>query len=224
VFGKKSESNNYIPALEALSFAKSRRHKSFLFFKNQKYFFNPDFRATKSEKGAHKSGSEINEYDSSFLRSLTWQDITWLKSLTSLPIIVKGILHPDDARIACQYGVKGVMVSNHGGRQLDGVEATIDALKAVVDVVQTLDPHVEVYLDGGVRQGTDVLKALALGAKLVTIGRPVLWGLALDGENGVTLTLKLLRKELELAMALSGCIDVQKVDKDLVKVAGNSKL
>jgi (S)-2-hydroxy-acid oxidase len=185
----------------------------------------PIFRANQSEKGQNKSGSGINDYVSSlFDRSLTWQDITWLKRLTSLPIIVKGILHPDDARIAIQYGVNGIMVSNHGARQLDGVEATIDALKAIIDVVQTLDPRVEVYLDGGIRQGTDVLKALALGAKLVTIGRPVLWGLTLDGENGVTLTLNLLRKELELAMALSGCTDVQKVDKDLVKVAGNSKL
>ena len=116
------------------------------------------------------------------------------------------------------------MVSNHGGRQLDGVEATIDALPAIVQVVNETKPSVEVYVDGGVRQGTDVLKALALGAKLVCIGRPVVWGLAFDGKNGVDITLDILRKELELAMVLSGSTDVNNVSRNLLRFSTAGKL
>ena len=116
------------------------------------------------------------------------------------------------------------MVSNHGARQLDGVEATIDALPAIVEVVNKINPNVEVYLDGGVREGTDVLKALALGAKLVCIGRPVLWGLTLNGQKGVKLTLDMLQKELDLAMALSGSTDVNDIDRNLLKINCNSNL
>ena len=116
------------------------------------------------------------------------------------------------------------MVSNHGARQLDGVEATIDALPTIVEVANKINPNVEIYLDGGVREGTDVLKALALGARLVCIGRPVLWGLTLDGQNGVKLTLDLLRKELDLAMALAGCTDVNSLDDNLLKVNFKSNL
>ena len=123
-----------------------------------------DFRANKSEKGTGKSGSGINDYVTSlFDQTLTWKDITWLKTLTSLPIVVKGVLHPEDAKIAIDYGTAAIMVSNHGARQLDGVEATIDALPDIVQAVKTKDPKVEVYLDGGIREGTDILKALALG-------------------------------------------------------------
>lgn len=175
-------------------------------------------RANKSEKGEGKSGSGINDYVASlFDQSLTWDDVTWLKELTQLPIVLKGILHPEDARIACKYGVQAIMVSNHGARQLDGVDATIDVLEEVVDVVKFENPDVEVYVDGGIRNGTDVMKALALGAKMVCIGRPVLWGLAYDGQNGVELTLTMLKKELDLAMALSGVTDVLSVKKSLVK-------
>ena len=118
----------------------------------------------------------------------------------------------------------GIFVSNHGGRQLDGVEATIDALSAVVKAVNFINSNVEVYVDGGIREGTDILKALALGAKFVCIGRPVLWGLAVDGQNGVNLTLEILRKELDLAMALSGCTDVNKISKNLVKLSYSGNL
>ena len=107
---------------------------------------------------------------------------------------------------------------------LDGVEATIDALPAIVEVVNKINPNVEVYLDGGVREGTDVLKALALGAKLVCIGRPVLWGLTLNGQKGVKLTLDMLKKELDLAMALSGCTDVNDIDRNLLKISCDSNL
>ena len=115
------------------------------------------------------------------------------------------------------YGVHGIMVSNHGARQLDGVSATIDALEEIANVVNETNPNVDVFLDGGIREGTDVLKALALGAKMVFIGRPVLWGLAFDGQDGVELTLNILKKELDLAMSLSGNTDVKNVDRDLVR-------
>ncbi|XP_065907378.1 2-Hydroxyacid oxidase 1-like isoform X2 [Dysidea avara] len=132
---------------------------------------------------------------------LTWDTITWMKSFTKLPVIVKGILTGEDAKLAVQHGVDGIIVSNHGGRQLDGVLAAIDVLGEVVEAVEG---RVEVYLDGGVRQGTDVLKALALGAKAVFIGRPVLWGLAYQGQTGVEEVLRIIKEEFKLAMALSG--------------------
>ncbi len=144
----------------------------------------------------------------------TWETISWLRSLTSLPILLKGILTAEDARLAVEHGVAGIVVSNHGGRQLDGVQATIDALPEVVAAVQG---RCEVYLDGGIRRGTDVLKALALGARAVFVGRPVLWGLASNGAEGAYHVLELLRRELELAMALSGRPSLDSIDASLLK-------
>ena len=134
--------------------------------------------------------------------SLTWEIVEWLRSVTTLPIVLKGVHRPDDARRAIDHGVEGLMVSNHGGRQLDGVPATIDMLPNIIEAVEGAIP---VLLDGGVRRGTDVAKALALGASAVLVGRPSIWGLAVDGEAGVKRVLELLRDELELAMALLGC-------------------
>jgi len=148
-----------------------------------------------------------------FDTSLNWLDLSWLCAQTRLPVLVKGIVHPDDARMAVEHGVAGVIVSNHGGRQLDTAPATIDALPGVV---AALDGRVEVILDGGIRRGTDVLKALALGARAVAVGRPVLWGLAVGGAGGVKRVLDLLRDELDLAMALSGCASVEAITDDLV--------
>ncbi|XP_022100399.1 hydroxyacid oxidase 1-like [Acanthaster planci] len=148
--------------------------------------------------------------------SMTWDDIAWLRSKTSLPIILKGVLTAEDAKEAVRRGVSAIWVSNHGGRQLDGVSASIDALPEVVDAVRGSD--IEVYLDGGIRQGTDVLKALALGARAVFIGRPALWGLAYDGAAGVKQVLEILRDELSRAMALSGCSSVADITPDLVKM------
>ncbi|MGB3532753.1 MAG: alpha-hydroxy acid oxidase [Microcoleaceae cyanobacterium] len=145
--------------------------------------------------------------------SITWKDIEWLQSLTKLPIVVKGILRGDDAIKAVEYGARAIIVSNHGGRQLDGAVATIDALSEVVTAV---DNKVEVLVDGGIRRGTDVLKALSLGAKAVLVGRPILWGLAVGGEAGVGHILELLRDELDVAMALSGCATVQDIDRSLI--------
>ncbi|NEP11547.1 MAG: alpha-hydroxy-acid oxidizing protein [Symploca sp. SIO2C1] len=146
---------------------------------------------------------------------VTWRDVEWLHSLTSLPIVVKGILRGDDALRAVEYGAKAVIVSNHGGRQLDGAIATIDALP---EIVAAVGDKGQVLIDGGIRRGTDILKALALGAKAVLLGRPVLWGLALQGEAGVHHVLQLLRDELELAMGLSGCASIQDIDSSLVKL------
>jgi isopentenyl diphosphate isomerase/L-lactate dehydrogenase-like FMN-dependent dehydrogenase len=133
--------------------------------------------------------------------SLSWRDLAWLRDQTRLPLILKGVMTADDAQIAVQHGIEGIIVSNHGGRQLDGVDATIEALPPVVEAV---GDACEVYLDGGIRRGIDVLKALALGARAVLVGRPLLWGLAARGEEGVAEVLAVLRAEVELAMRLSG--------------------
>jgi len=145
--------------------------------------------------------------------SLRWDDIAWLRGITRLPIIIKGVVRPDDARRAAAAGAAGLVVSNHGGRQLDTAPATVDVLPRVVDAA---GDRLEVLVDGGVRRGTDVVKAVALGARAVLIGRPVLWGLAVDGEAGVARVLAILRDEVDRAMALCGCPTVADIGGDLV--------
>jgi 4-hydroxymandelate oxidase len=145
--------------------------------------------------------------------SLTWNDLDWLCSLTKLPVIVKGICRPDDANRAVEHGARGIVVSNHGARQMDTAPATIEVLSRCAEAVAG---RVPVLLDGGVRRGLDVLKALALGATAVQIGRPVLWGLAADGQIGVETIINLLRDELDLAMALAGCASLKDVTTDLI--------
>jgi len=146
--------------------------------------------------------------------TLQWSDIEWLRSITSLKILIKGILRSDDAVRAVNEGVDGIVVSNHGGRQLDSAPATIDALPGVAEAV---DGRCEVLMDGGIRFGTDVLKALALGARAVLVGRPMVWGLAVGGTEGVQRILELLRDELSNAMALSGCANISSIDASLVR-------
>uniref|UniRef100_A0A3Q2PL41 (S)-2-hydroxy-acid oxidase n=1 Tax=Fundulus heteroclitus TaxID=8078 RepID=A0A3Q2PL41_FUNHE len=146
--------------------------------------------------------------------SISWKDVYWLQSLTRLPIIIKGILTKEDAELAVEHGVAGIIVSNHGGRQLDGGPASIDALAEIVD---TVAGRIEVYVDGGIRTGSDVLKALALGAKCVFIGRPAVWGLAYKGEEGVREVLQILHDEFRLSMALSGCRNVAEINRNLVQ-------
>jgi len=141
--------------------------------------------------------------------SVTWHDIEWIRSLTDLPIVLKGILHPDDAELAVGSGVAGVIVSNHGSRNLDGVSSSIRALGAIVERV---DGRVEVYCDGGIRRGTDVFKALSLGARAVLIGRPCFWGLAVSGADGVARCFEILRDELYAAMTLAGITRVSEID------------
>ncbi|XP_066600104.1 2-Hydroxyacid oxidase 1 [Prorops nasuta] len=160
------------------------------------------------------TGSGLNEYvTNSFDTSLSWSDINWLKSVTKLPLILKGILTAEDALLSVEHGANGIIVSNHGARQIDGVPATIEVLPEIVKAVQG---KIEVYMDGGIREGTDVFKALALGAKMVLIGRPMIWGLSYAGENGATHILEILRKEIDTAFALTGCANVNDISKEMV--------
>jgi isopentenyl diphosphate isomerase/L-lactate dehydrogenase-like FMN-dependent dehydrogenase len=149
--------------------------------------------------------------------SLTWRDLEWLRSVTSLPLLVKGILTAEDAALAVEAGMEGIVVSNHGGRQLDGVAASIDALPEVVEAV---GDRAAVLLDSGIRRGTDVVKALALGAQAVLSGRATLYGLAVGGADGVQRVLGLLREEIELALALCGCTSPAEVTREHVARAG----
>jgi lactate 2-monooxygenase len=142
--------------------------------------------------------------------SLTWENLSFLRDLTSLPIVLKGVLHPDDAREAITRGMNGIIVSNHGGRQVDGAIASLDALPPIVDAVQG---RVPVLLDSGVRSGADVFKALALGATAVCLGRPWVYGLALGGEAGVREVIGNVRAELDLTMGLAGCASVAEIGR-----------
>lgn len=163
-------------------------------------------------------GATSGQYESPMARmskemfdpTLTWQEVAWFVETVQMPVLVKGILSFQDVKPAREAGIAGLIVSNHGGRQLDGAIATLDALREIAPVAQALD--FDVMVDGGVRRGTDVLKALALGAKMVFVGRPVLWGLAMEGEAGVRAVLEILRSELDTALALLGCSSVAAVD------------
>jgi 4-hydroxymandelate oxidase len=174
-----------------------------------------NFETKESSELTVVAGSSLSSYVSAQIDpNLTWKNVEWLAHHSKLPVLVKGIIHPDDARLAAEHGAVGVVVSNHGGRQLDGALSGIDALP---DVVATASLYnLTVIVDGGFRRGTDVLKALALGAHLVLIGRPVIWGLAVNGEAGVTAVLDLLRTEFDAAMAMAGCPDIASIPRDLV--------
>jgi isopentenyl diphosphate isomerase/L-lactate dehydrogenase-like FMN-dependent dehydrogenase len=145
--------------------------------------------------------------------SLTWRDLERIAGEAGLPLLVKGVLTAEDAKLACEHGAAGIVVSNHGGRALDGVSATIDALPEVVEAV---DGRVEVLVDGGIRRGSDVVKALALGARAVLVGRAPLWGLTVGGEDGVRDVLELLRAEILNTLQLTGCISPADVTSDRV--------
>jgi isopentenyl diphosphate isomerase/L-lactate dehydrogenase-like FMN-dependent dehydrogenase len=147
--------------------------------------------------------------------SLTWRDLEWIASESQMPVVLKGLLTREDALLAVEHGAAGVLVSNHGGRQLDGVAATLDALPEVVEAVAG---RCEVYVDGGIRRGTDVLKALALGARAAFVARPVAAGLALGGEAGVARVLEIFRAEIEVGLALLGCTTPEQVSRSHVGV------
>jgi 4-hydroxymandelate oxidase len=164
--------------------------------------------------GAGGADSPVATYLTQVLDStFAWRDLEWIRSITKLPIVIKGVLRADDAVRAVEYGVDAIAVSNHGGRQLDTAVATIDALGPIAEAVEG---RVELFVDGGVRRGTDVLKALALGARAVLLGRPVLWGLAVGGEKGVRNVLDLLTTEIHHALALCGCPRISDVSRDLI--------
>jgi 4-hydroxymandelate oxidase len=166
--------------------------------------------------GAVAGDSGVAAYTTRMLDpSLTWKDVEWLKGLTRLPLLVKGLVRGDDAVRAIEAGADGVVVSNHGGRQLDTSPATIRALPEVAEAVAGRGL---VLLDGGVRRGTDVVKALALGANAVMLGRPPLWGLAVGGSEGVRQVLEIIRYEFDAALALCGCNSAANIPRDLVHV------
>ncbi len=166
------------------------------------------------EVAGDETDSGLAAYVSKLINpGMTRRDVEWLKSITRLPILIKGILRADDALKAIDSGVAGIVISNHGGRQLDTAPATIEALPKIAEAV---NDRIEILIDGGIRRGIDVLKAIALGAKAVLIGRPILWGLAVDGEQGVSRVLNLLRAEFDLAMALCGCRSIADISSDLL--------
>ena len=161
-------------------------------------------------------GSSLAQYiTAQWDPALTWKDVEWLRSISPMPVVVKGILAAGDATLSADSGAAAIVVSNHGGRQLDGVPAGITMLPAVVDAVARRG-DCEVYVDGGARRGPDVLRALALGARAVMIGRPILWGLTLDGADGVRAVLQRIRAEIDLSMALAGCATLADVTPDLI--------
>lgn len=166
------------------------------------YLSDPVFRSGLEKAPEEDIGAAVGHFLGVFSNpALTWDDLEWLQGTTSLPIVLKGVLHPDDAAEGRERGVAGVVVSNHGGRQIDGAIASLEALPAISDAV---GDDLVVLLDSGVRSGADVVKALALGADAVMIGRPYLWGLALDGQAGVETVLRCILAELDLTLALSG--------------------
>jgi 4-hydroxymandelate oxidase len=160
-------------------------------------------------------GSGLAAYvRANFKQDLGFDDLDWLCASTRLPVVVKGVIRGDDARRAAEHGAKAVVVSNHGGRQLDTAPATSEALRYVTDAVAD---RCEIYVDGGIRRGSDVLKAIALGARAVLVGRAVLWGLCLAGEQGVVQVLEILKRELDEAMLLCGCTKLSDIDQSLLQ-------
>jgi isopentenyl diphosphate isomerase/L-lactate dehydrogenase-like FMN-dependent dehydrogenase len=157
------------------------------------------------------AGSPLSELISE--GSLDWDDLAWIRAASPLPMLIKGVVRADDAKRALDEGVDGLWVSNHGGRQLDTAIATARALPEIAEVV---DGRIPLIVDGGVRRGTDVLKAIALGATAVAVGRPQLWGLAAGGEQGVRRVLEILKDEFSLAMALAGCTTIGEIDASLI--------
>ena len=172
---------------------------------------DPAFRAGLEKPPEEDLPAAVGHWAQVINRVVTWDDLAELRSMTELPILVKGILHPDDARKAQRRGLDGVIVSNHGGRQVDGAIAALDALPAVADAAGN---DMTVLFDSGIRSGADVVKALALGADAVLLGRPYLWGLALDGAAGVETVLRMLLAELDLTLALCGYSRPTEVSRD----------
>ena len=176
----------------------------------------PSVAALRSVAGGGWEGATALELGA-FDPSLSWADLDELRSFSTLPLVLKGIQTAEDGELACAHGVDAIVVSNHGGRQLDAVAPTADLLPEVVDAVAA---RLEVYVDGGIRRGSDVVKALALGARAVLAGRAPLWGLACDGEAGASRVLQLLRDEIELALALCGCTSPEDVSSQHLGTIG----
>jgi lactate 2-monooxygenase len=194
----------YLPFLEGIGIAQ--------------FLSDPVFTAGLEKSPEEDIGAAVGHFLGVFANpALTWERLEWLRGTTSLPIVIKGILHPEDASAARERGVDAIVVSNHGGRQIDGAIGSLDALPPIVDAV---DGRTTVLLDSGIRSGADVFKALALGADGVLVGRPYLWGLAMDGQNGVETVLRSILAELDLTMALSSCTTLEDVDGSLLRSIG----
>ena len=175
------------------------------------YFCDPVFAAALQKTPEEDPGAAIGHWAYQFDNpSVSWADLAWLREQTRLPIVLKGIVHADDARRALEAGIDGLIVSNHGGRQVDGSIAALDALPPIRDAVGSALP---LLFDSGIRTGADVFKALALGADAVCLGRPYVWGLALGGQDGVEHVLRCLLAELDLTLALSGYTEIAQVDR-----------
>jgi lactate 2-monooxygenase len=193
----------YLPFLEGIGIAQ--------------FTSDPVFRAALEKTPEEDIGAAVGHYIGVFVNPRqTWDRLEWLRETTSLPILLKGVLHPDDAREAVRRGIDGIVVSNHGGRQVDGAIAALDALTAIVDAV---GGDLAILFDSGIRSGADVVKALAIGADAVLLGRPYLWGLALDGQDGVETVLKMLLAELDLTMVLTGHMSVDELDRSALALA-----
>jgi lactate 2-monooxygenase len=193
----------YLPFLEGIGIAQ--------------FTSDPVFRAALEKTPEDDIGAAVGHYVGVFVNpNQTWDRLAWLREQTSLPILLKGILHPDDAREAVRRGIDGIIVSNHGGRQVDGAIAALDALAAIADAV---GGDFAILFDSGIRSGADVVKALALGADAVLLGRPYLWGLALEGRTGVETVLRMLLAELDLTMVLTGNMSVGELDRSALAAA-----
>ncbi|HUQ46991.1 MAG TPA: alpha-hydroxy-acid oxidizing protein [Gemmatimonadaceae bacterium] len=178
------------------------------------YFSDPVFRAMLAKSPHEDPAAAVRQFLGVFTHpAFNWADIAWLKTITKLPIIIKGIIHPGDASQAADYGVDGIVVSNHGGRQADGAIGTLDALP---DIVKATDDRMTVLLDSGVRHGADVLKALALGAKSVLLGRPYAYALASNGEEGVRHLLKTFMADIDLQLGLCGRTSASALDRSFL--------
>jgi lactate 2-monooxygenase len=193
----------YLPFLEGIGIAQ--------------FTSDPVFRAALEKTPEEDIGMAVGHYVGVFVNpNQTWERLAWLRETTSLPILLKGILHPDDAREAVRRGIDGIIVSNHGGRQVDGAIAALDALATIADAV---GGELAILFDSGIRSGADVVKALAIGADAVLLGRPYLWGLALEGQAGVETVLRMLLAELDLTMVLTGHMSVSDLDRSALTLA-----
>lgn len=179
------------------------------------YFSDPVFCASLAQSPSDDQPAAIGQWAYEFANpSVTWQDLSWLREQTRLPIVLKGVVHPQDARLALDAGVDGLLVSNHGGRQVDGAVGALDALPAIRAAV---GPDFPVLFDSGIRTGSDIFKALALGADAVCLGRPYVWGLALDGQAGVEHVVRGVLAEFDLTLALSGHTSITQVGRETLR-------
>ena len=178
-----------------------------------------NFAEERAKMGVVDGTAESAAWNPPRVPPLTWSDIKWLRSITSLPLVVKGIRTAEDARLCVESGVSGIVVSNHGGRHTDG---TLSSIETLPEIDGAVNGQVELYLDSGIRRGSDVLRALALGARGVFIGRPMFWGLAVDGQAGVELVLELLRQEFSRAMGICGATKVEDITRSMVALPHES--